>query len=58
VVIEAEVQDGIHHPGMESRAPERTETSNGIAEVSPNFVPMIFSMKAIPSLDWDSSALG
>ena len=32
-------------PGIESRAPERTETSSGIAVVSPNFVPMIFSMR-------------
>ena len=32
-------------PGIESRAPERTETSSGFF-VSPNFVPMIFSMLA------------
>ena len=35
-------------PGIESRAPERTATSNGIFSVSPNFVPMILSMFAMP----------
>ena len=37
-------------PGIESRAPERTETSSGTFFLSPNFVPMIFSMWATPAL--------
>ena len=45
-------------PGMESRAPERTETSSGMADLSPKRVPMIFSMKAMPALAWPSSDLG
>jgi pyruvate,orthophosphate dikinase len=45
-------------PGIESRAPERTDTSNGIAFLSPNFTPMIFSMAAIPALACASSTLG
>jgi hypothetical protein len=35
-------------PGIESRAPERTETSRGMAVLSPNLVPMIFSIDAMP----------
>ena len=31
-------------PGMEARAPERTETSRGWRE-SPNFLPMSFSTR-------------
>ena len=30
-------------PGIEARAPERTETSSGIS-LSPNFMPVSFSM--------------
>ena len=45
-------------PGMESRAPERTETSSGMADLSPNLVPMIFSMKATPLLDLRVEDLG
>ena len=37
-------------PGIESRAPERTETSNGVLLLSLNLVPMIFSMCAMPVL--------
>ena len=37
-------------PGIESRAPERTDTSSGMFFLSPNFVPMIFSMFAMPAL--------
>jgi hypothetical protein len=48
LVVEPEIQDRVHHPGIESRAPERTATSNGIFVVSPNFVPMIRSMFARP----------
>ena len=39
-------------PGMESRAPERTATSNGIAFASPNLQPMIFSMFFTPASIW------
>jgi hypothetical protein len=35
-------------PGIESRAPERTATSKGIFSLSPNFVPMIRSIFAMP----------
>ena len=45
-------------PGMESRAPERTETSSGIAPWSPNLVPMIFSRNAIPSRACASRTFG
>ncbi len=45
-------------PGIESRAPERTDTSSGMAALSPNFVPMIFSMKAMPALTCGSSDFG
>ena len=45
-------------PGIESRAPERTETSKGMADLSPNLVPMIFSMKATPALTWGSNSFG
>ena len=36
-------------PGMESRAPDRTATSNGMALVSPKVVPIICSIRRIPS---------
>ena len=39
-------------PGMESRAPERTATRRGVPVVAPNFVPMIFSMLAMPASIW------
>jgi hypothetical protein len=39
-------------PGMESRAPERTATRRGMALLSPNLVPMIFSMFATPAWIW------
>ena len=45
-------------PGMESRAPERTETSSGIFFLSPNFVPMIFSILAMPVLIMACSSFG
>jgi|GEM_PF-5808102 len=32
-------------PGIEARAPERTDTSNGLV-ASPNLAPTIFSMVA------------
>ena len=34
-------------PGIESRAPERTETSSGFFR-SPNFLPVCCSSEAIP----------
>ena len=45
-------------PGMESRAPERTATSSGVPLVAPNFVPMIFSMFAMPASICAWSSLG
>ena len=36
-------------PGMEARAPERTETSRGFS-LSPNFLPQIFSILAMYSM--------
>ncbi len=49
LIVQAEVQDCVHlMPGIESRAPERTATSSGMFPVSPNFVPMIRSMLAMP----------
>ncbi len=38
-------------PGMEARAPERTETSRGFVR-SPNFLPLIFSISATASMTW------
>ena len=35
-------------PGIESRAPERTETSSGFF-TSPNFLPVCFSIDATPA---------
>ena len=37
-------------PGIESRAPDRTETRSGTFFLSPNLVPMIFSICAMPAL--------
>ena len=45
-------------PGMESRAPERTDTSSGMAFLSPNFTPMTFSILAMPASVWACSAFG
>jgi hypothetical protein len=44
-------------PGMESRAPERTETSNGFFK-SPNVLRVCFSMAAMPACIWPRSAAG
>jgi hypothetical protein len=38
-------------PGMEARAPERTETRRGL-DRSPNFLPVIFSSLSIYSMIW------
>ena len=38
-------------PGMEARAPDRTETSSGFFR-SPNFLPLISSILAIYSMIW------
>ncbi len=38
-------------PGMEARAPERTETSRGFS-MSPNFLPVISSSLVIYSMIW------
>ena len=44
-------------PGMESRAPERTETSNG-RSLSPNFLPVDFSTLAIAAATFACSSRG
>ena len=44
-------------PGIESRAPERTETSSGLTR-SPNFMPVCASIEATPARTWASSAAG
>ena len=44
-------------PGIESRAPERTETSSG-SFGSPNFLPVCFSSAAMPASIWPRSAGG
>ena len=36
-------------PGIEARAPERTDTSRGFSR-SPNFLPVIFSIFSIYSM--------
>ena len=38
-------------PGMEARAPERTETSSGFS-LSPNFLPVISSILPTYSIIW------
>ena len=38
-------------PGMEARAPERTETSRGLS-MSPNFLPVICSSLVTYSMIW------
>ena len=38
-------------PGMDARAPERTETSSGFSR-SPNFLPVIFSIFSMYSMIW------
>jgi hypothetical protein len=45
-------------PGIESRAPERTDTSMGMAVLSPNFVPMIFSTRLTAAMTSASSTFG
>ena len=45
-------------PGIESRAPLRTATSIGDPTGSPNLVPMIFSMAAMPACICPSSSGG
>ena len=38
-------------PGIEARAPDRTETSSGLA-ASPNALPVSFSTVARPTVTW------
>ena len=40
-------------PGMEARAPERTETRKGFSS-SPNFLPAIFSVSAMAARIWST----
>ena len=44
-------------PGIDARAPERTETSSGF-DGSPNLAPTSFSMRAIAARTSASSAFG
>ena len=44
-------------PGIDARAPERTETSSGFVG-SPNFAPTSFSMRAIEARMSASSPFG
>jgi hypothetical protein len=44
-------------PGIEARAPERTETSSGLA-TSPNSLPVISSTLARPTLTCSVSSAG
>jgi hypothetical protein len=44
-------------PGMDARAPERTETSSGFF-LPPNFRPISFSTRASAARTCASSALG
>jgi electron-transferring-flavoprotein dehydrogenase len=46
-----------YQPGMELRAPERHETSNGFTG-SPYFIPMVASVLRSASRTWDSSSAG
>jgi hypothetical protein len=49
-VVQAEIEHGVHHAGIEARAPERTETSNGLL-ASPNPAPTVFSTGSQRLLD-------
>jgi hypothetical protein len=42
LVVEPEVEDGVHHAGHAEAAPERTETSSGFS-TSPKTLPVSFS---------------
>jgi hypothetical protein len=44
-------------PGIESRAPDRTETSSGFFR-SPNVLPVCCSIEAMPASIWPRSAAG
>ena len=44
-------------PGIESRAPDRTDTRSGFLR-SPNFLPVCFSSAATPATIWSRSAHG
>src|SRR5665213_962143 len=42
LVVEADVQDGVHHAGHRELRPERTETRSG-SSASPSVLPICFS---------------
>jgi len=52
----SKVEYGVHHPGMDTRAPERTDTSSG-RRLSPNFRPTAVSSRASASRTCEPSSL-
>jgi len=49
-VVEAEIENGVHHAGLESRAPEGRRRAAAWPELIANLVPYFSRMKAMPSL--------